>query len=142
MSSSKPRNEPLAVAAALTEAMNAHDIDAFVACFAEDYDSVQPAHPDRHFRGSAQVRANWSAMFAGVPDLRAELVSGTAEGDTAWTEWRWQGTHADGSPLDMAGVIVMGVRDGAMAWARLYMESVEVGAGIDAVVRELSGEGD
>ena len=32
-------------------AMNAHDIDAFVACFATDYRSEQPAHPDRAFSG-------------------------------------------------------------------------------------------
>jgi hypothetical protein len=122
------------VVTALAEAMNAHDIDAFVAQFAEDYDSEQPAHPDRAFRGREQVRANWSAMFAGVPDFRSELVSAAVEGDTVWSEWRWQGTG-----LEMAGVTVMGVRDGQIAWARLYVEPVEVGAGIDAVVRELSG---
>jgi uncharacterized protein (TIGR02246 family) len=131
--------EPLAVVTALLEATNAHDIDAFVALFAEDYDSEQPAHPDRHFRGRDQVRANWTAMFAGVPDFRSELVSAAARGDTAWTEWRWNGTHANGSRLDMAGLIVMGVRDGSIAWARLYIEPVEVGEGIDAVVRTLSG---
>jgi hypothetical protein len=101
-------------------AMNAHDIDAFVACFAADYDSVQPAHPDRAFRGREQVRANWSAVFSGVPDFRAE---------------------SDGGRLDMAGVIVLGVRDELVAWARLYVEPVEeAGAGIDAAVREMTAE--
>ena len=69
----------------LHEAMNAHDVEAFVACFAEDYDSVQPAHPDRAFRGREQVRANWSAVFSGVPDFRAELIRFTSVGDTAWS---------------------------------------------------------
>jgi ketosteroid isomerase-like protein len=95
----------------LQAAMNAHDLEAFVACFVEDYDSVQPAHPDRAFRGREQVRANWSAVFSGVPDFRAELVGVNAVGDTAWSEWRWQGTQIDGGRLDMAGVIVFGVRD-------------------------------
>ena len=53
------------IAERLAAAMNAHDIDAFVACFAPDYDSVQPAHPDRAFTGSEQVRKNWSEIFAG-----------------------------------------------------------------------------
>ena len=44
------------VAERLDAAMNAHDVDAFVALFADDYDSVQPAHPDRAFRGREQVR--------------------------------------------------------------------------------------
>ena len=72
-----------AVAAALAEATNAHDIDAFVSLFAPDYDSQQPAHPDRAFLGRDQVRANWSAVFAGVPDFRAELVATAVEADTS-----------------------------------------------------------
>jgi hypothetical protein len=124
------------VAERLNAAMNAHDIEAFVACFDPDYDSRQPAHPDRAFRGSGQVRANWSAIFEGVKDFRAELVRADAVGDVEWSEWRWQGTG-----LDMAGVIVGGVRDGRLAWARLYVEPVEVaGAGIEAAVRTMTGD--
>jgi hypothetical protein len=118
----------------LSAAMNARDIDAFVALFAPDYDSEQPAHPDRAFTGSEQVRANWSEVFAGVPDFRAELIGASADGDTVWSEWRWEGTG-----LEMAGVIVFGVRDGLFAWARLYVEPVERGEGIEAAVREISG---
>jgi len=128
---------PLGVAAAHARATNAHDIEAL---FSEEYDSEQPAHPDRRFRGRDQVRANWSAVFSGVPDFRAELVASAVDADTAWTEWRWHGTHADGSRLEMAGVIVMGVRNASIAWARLYVEPVEAaGEGIDAAVREMSG---
>jgi hypothetical protein len=122
-------------------AMNAHDIEAFVACFADDYDSAQPAHPDRAFRGREQVRANWSEVFAGVPDFHAELMRVDAVGDTAWSEWHWQGTQTDGGRLDMAGVIVFGVRDDRFAWARLYVEPVEqAGAGIEAAVRDMTAE--
>jgi ketosteroid isomerase-like protein len=131
---------PKAVAAALAEAMNAHDIDRFVSLFAADYDSRQPAHPDRAFVGRDQVRTNWSAVFSGVPDFRAELVATAVEADTLWSEWRWRGTHADGSSLDIAGVIVAGVQGGRLAWARLYVEPVESGGeGIDAAVRQMSG---
>jgi hypothetical protein len=129
------------VAERLMAAMNAHDIDAFVACFQEGYESEQPAHPDRAFTGSAQVRENWSAVFAGVPDFKAELVSVAAVGDVEWSEWRWRGTHADGTRLDMAGVIVAGVRDRRLAWARLYVEPVEHGGGgIRAAVRDMAGD--
>jgi ketosteroid isomerase-like protein len=131
---------PPGVAAALARAMNAHDIEAFVSLFAEEYDSEQPAHPDRRFRGRDQVRANWSAVFSGVPDFRAELVASAVDSDTAWTEWRWHGTHADSTRLNMVGVVVMGVRNASIAWARLYVEPVDAaGDGIDAAVREMSG---
>ena len=62
-------------------------------------------------------------------------------GDVAWSEWRWEGTQADGGRLDMAGVIVFGVRDDLVAWARLYVEPVEeAGAGVEAAVREMTAE--
>jgi ketosteroid isomerase-like protein len=131
---------PGVVAAALADAMNAHDLEAFVSLFAPDYDSRQPVHPDRAFVGREQVRANWSAVFSGVPDFHADLVATAVEDDTLWSEWRWQGTHEDGSRLDMAGVVVFGVQGGRIAWARLYVEPVESGGeGIDAAVRDMSG---
>jgi ketosteroid isomerase-like protein len=123
------------IAERLAAAFNAHDIDAFVALFASDYESEQPAHPDRAFTGSEQVRKNWSEVFAGVPDFRAELLRASADGDTEWSEWRWTGTG-----LDMAGVMLLGVRDGLIAWARLYVEPVEHGEGIEAAVREMTGD--
>jgi hypothetical protein len=119
----------------LAAAMNAHDLDAFVALFAPDYDSAQPAHPDRAFTGSEQVRANWSEVFAGVPDFHAELLRTTADGSTEWSEWHWTGTG-----LEMSGVTVMGIRDEKIAWGRLYMEHVEHGEGIEAAVREMTGD--
>jgi hypothetical protein len=89
------------------------------------------------------VRENWSAIFEGVPDFRAELVATARDGETEWSEWRWRGTQADGTELDMAGVIVCGVSGGLISWARLYVEQLEEeGAGIDAAVREISGESD
>ncbi len=128
------------IAERLNSALNAHDIDAFIACFDEDYDSEQPAHPARAFHGREQARENWSAIFSGVPDFVSELIRVTAAGDTEWSEWHWRGMQSDGVALDMAGVIICGVRDGRMRWARLYVEPVErAGAGIDAAVRRMTG---
>jgi ketosteroid isomerase-like protein len=115
----------LGIVERLRDAMNARDIDALVDCFADDYDSVQPAHPGRAFHGNDQVRANWTEMFTGVPDLHAEILGSAVEGDTVWTEWSWTGTRADGEAFAMIGVTVIGVASGRLAWARLYMEPVE-----------------
>jgi ketosteroid isomerase-like protein len=128
------------VAERLAAAMNAHDIDAFVDCFEPDYESSQPVHPDRAFRGRDQVRQNWSSIFASVQDFTAQIVRADAAGDVEWSEWRWHGTHQDGSPLEDAGVMVCGIREGRVGWARLYLEPVERdGAGIDAAVRRIAG---
>ena len=137
-----PRSEattaPEAVLDRLQAAMNSHDLATFLACFAEDYASAQPAHPDRTFRGRAQVERNWSAMFAGLPDFRAELLRRAQTGADVWAEWRWTGTRADGTHLDARGVTIFGVEEGRLAWGRLYMEDVDAGSGIDAAVRQLA----
>ena len=126
----------------LNAAMNAHDLEAFLASFQEDYESEQPAHPDRAFQGREQVRSNWSAIFDGVPDFRSQLLGSAVDGDTIWSEWHWQGTQSDGTPLDMVGVIVCGVSEGRISWARLYIEPVEqAGAGIESAVRGMTGDG-
>lgn len=129
----------MSVSARLHDAMNAHDLDAFLDCFHHDYRSEQPVHPGRGFGGRDQVQANWSAIFASVSDFRAELLGHCEEETREWSEWRWTGTREDGSALDMAGVIVVGTRDGRIAWGRLYVEPVEVvEENIDEAVRRMT----
>jgi ketosteroid isomerase-like protein len=135
--------DPRAVISRLTAAQNARDVDAFVACFAPDYESEQPLHPARAFTGAEQVRANWSQILGAVTDFHAEVLRSAVDGDTVFAEVRWTGTKADGSPLDEGGVIVLGVRDDRVAWGRLYVAEVErAGDGIDAVVRDMAGTGE
>jgi len=124
----------------LRDRMNAHDAQGMAALFAPDYRSEQPAHPNRGFGGHEQVATNWSAMFSGVPDLTAEVVSEVTVGATCWAEWVWHGHHIDGSPFEMRGTtIVELVHDGLIAEMRLYMEPVERnGLAIDDAVRNLS----
>ena len=125
----------------LVTAQNAHDIEALVACFAPDYSSEQPVHPDRAFRGNVQVRKNWTSIFAGVADFHAELLDAAVEGETAWGEFEWRGTRADGSALHSRGVIIGRVRDGMLDAARLYMSDVDdAGRGIDTAVQGMAGK--
>jgi ketosteroid isomerase-like protein len=124
----------------LVERMNAHDLDGVVGLMHPDYHSEQPAHPAREFGTSAQVRANWDAMFRGIPDFRAELLRSTDDGQTCWTEWHWRGNRTDGSPFDMRGVAIFELRDDRIAAARLYMEPVEHdGTDIEQAVENQSG---
>lgn len=124
----------------LVVAMNAHDLDAAAGFFHEDYRSEQPAHPGRAFVGRAQMRTNWGAMFAGVPDFRAEICRSVQDGDTAWTEWRWSGTGSDGQAFEMRGVTLFEITDDQIAAGRLYLEEVERKVvGIEQAVETLSG---
>jgi hypothetical protein len=65
--------DPRAVIDRLTAAQNAHDLEAMLACFQEDYRSEQPLFPARTFEGIDQVRANWSALLEAVPDFHADI---------------------------------------------------------------------
>jgi limonene-1,2-epoxide hydrolase len=126
----------------LLDAMNRHDLDAFVACFDRTYHSEQPVHPERTFSGSDQVRTNWGAIFAGVADFHAELLRSAQRDDSWWAEWVWRGTRADGSTLDVRGVTIFGIRDERITWGRLYLEDVDTsGAGIDSAVRQIAEGG-
>ena len=124
----------------LVVAMNAHDLDAAAGFFHEDYRSEQPAHPGRAFVGRAQMRANWEAMFAGIPDFRAEICRSVQDGDTTWTEWRWSGTRRDGQAFEMRGVTLFEITDDQIVAGQLYLEEVERKvAGIEQAVETLSG---
>jgi ketosteroid isomerase-like protein len=137
------QNHGGAVSERLVQAMNAHDLDAEVACFRDDYRSEQPAHPARTFIGREQVRQNWSKLFESIPDFRAELLRLAVVGDEEWAEWLWHGTKDDGTPLDERGVTIFGIRQGQIAWARLYLEETErEGADITETVRRMAGQKD
>ncbi len=108
------------VVARLHNAINQHDLEAFLECFDPDYQSEQPVHPGRGFGGREQVRENWSNIFESFPDFKAELLRHTADGDTVWAEWHWSATG-----LNIRGVTIMGVEEERIVWGRLYMEYVE-----------------
>lgn len=128
------------IAQRLVDAVNAHDLDALERCFAPDFVNETPAHPARSFTGSDQVRRNWTQILAGVPDLRAEIVRQSVDGDTVWSEWEMRGNRRDGTPHLMRGVSILGVEGGRFAWVRFYLEPVEQGGpGIDAAVRAQVG---
>ena len=53
------------------------------------------------------------------------------------------GTKEDGTAFEERGVSIFGIRDGRIAWARLYLEETErEGAGIDETVRRMTGRED
>ena len=124
----------------LAAAVNAHDLDALVACFSPDYRNETPAHPRRGFRGAAQVRRNWEQIFAAVPDLTARVLRSAVAGEEVWTEWEHVGTRRDGVTHRMRGVVILGLAGGRFSWARFYLEPVDDAAGdADAVVASILG---
>ena len=126
----------------LAAAANGHDLDALVGCFAPDYRNETPAHPAPGFTGRDQVRRNWEQIFAVMPDLTATVLRSACDGDVVWSEWQMTGTRPDGIAMQMAGVVIFGVRGGLFSWARFYLEPVQAGgADVSQAVRQHVGAG-
>jgi ketosteroid isomerase-like protein len=120
----------------LVTATNAHDVDAIVDCFTEDYRNETPAHPARSFVGREQVRRNWTQILSALPDLHVEVTARAVTGDDIWSEWVHTATRPDGSSHRMCGVMIMRVHDGRASSVRFYLEPVdEGGVTVDVAVR-------
>jgi ketosteroid isomerase-like protein len=119
-------------------AANRHDLEAMVSQFAEDYRNTTPVHPARSFTGSAQVRKNWTALFAGLPDLTLTVHdAATGPDGKVWMEWSNRGTRPDGSVQQAAGVAIFTLRDDKIAAAQFYLEPVDQDSGdVNEAVRE------
>ena len=129
--------------ARLEQATNAHDVSEVEACFAADYRNETPAHPERGFTGRDQVRRNWEQIFAAIPNLTAQVLRSAVNGDEVWSEWEHRGTRQDGSAHLMRGVIIFGLADELLSWARFYLEPVQDGGGnVDAaLLRQVGAAG-
>ncbi len=126
----------LALIERLRDAVNRHDLEALAGCFARDFVNETPIHPARSFQGRDQVRKNWAQIFAGVPDIEADILRSSVDGASAWTEWEMRGTRRDGVRHLMRGVSIFGVDDDQFTSVRFYLEPVEEGgAAVDAAVR-------
>ncbi len=138
-----PSSGPLAVIERLIAALNRHDLDAFTACFSPGYRSEQPLHPDRAFRGSDQVRRNWAAVFAGMPDVHWEVLRSAVAGNTVWIEVEASGTRiSDGAHVALGGVLINEIGGERIVASRIYFDEIAKGGeGIDASIAELY-EGD
>ena len=124
----------------LHDAVNRHDLEALASCFAQDFVNETPMHPARSFTGREQVRKNWAQIFTGVPNLEADMLHSSVEGNFVWTEWEMRGTRRDGVRHLMRGVSIFEVGEGEFTSVRFYLEPVEEGGiGVDAAVKQAVG---
>lgn len=137
MPSTTPTADQVSVVERVVAAINAHDLDAMVACFAPDYVNETPVHPARSFTGREQVRQNWTMILGAMPDVRAEILGLAVDQDTVWTEQEHRGTRPDGSPHVMRGVVILTVTDDLISRARFYLEPLDDSdQGVGTVLRQ------
>jgi len=118
-------SSPKGVFERMIQAANRHDLEAMVACYAADYRSEQPCHPERNFVGPAGVRKNWRFFFTTIPDIQIKILGEVEEGDTVWAELHFHGTQTDGKKHAVRGVTLLGIQADQIIWARMYIETVQ-----------------
>lgn len=113
----------------LRAAINSHDPQQVADCFTVDYRAEVPHRPAEGFTGSAQVLANWTAIFNRLSDVRAQVLRRATSGTELWSEWEIVGTGPGGAPVVLTGPAVMTVRDGQIASSRFYLSPVAADPG-------------
>jgi hypothetical protein len=97
-------------------AWNAHDLDAVLAHYRDDFEFASPyivqiaGEPSGVLVGKAAVRAYWSAALARIPDLRFELVDVLAGVDALTIYYRGhRGMAAEVFLLDDEGWVARSI---------------------------------
>ena len=134
-----PAPSPADVVRSLHRATVNHDLDGIVAHFSADYTLDDPIHPHRSFRGVDQVRRNWSAILAGMPDLVLDERRLVADGATVWTEIALRGHRPDGLEQVLRGVMIFRVAGDVIESGTFYLAPVVPdGLDADAAVRAVA----
>src|SRR5678816_2798121 len=84
---------------AITDAFNAHDLDAIMEFFADDCSFDMPRGPEpwgQRFTGKAAVREGLATRFKGLPDVHYGDDSHWISGNRGVSEWLLTGTTLDG----------------------------------------------
>ena len=113
---------------AITEAFNAHDLDAIMEFFAEDCSLDMPRGPDawgRRFTGKAEVREGLAARFKGLPDVHYGEGRHWARGNRGVSEWLLTGTTPEGVAVRVRGCDHWEFRDGKVIRKDSYWKIVE-----------------
>lgn len=138
-SSAKPQRPRKAattkVAKAYFAALNAHDADAAVACWA--IGGQDCLHGQREVVAPEGVRAFAEELLGAIPDLRFDIHDLTSEGERCVVRYtlrgtfagpgRWTGIEPNGAELALPGVDVVVVRDDLIVRNDAYVDSMTVG---------------
>ncbi len=101
---------PEAVAQALVDAINAHDLDAVLRAYAPDSVARRLPGGEEFLRGQADIRAKFVSLLAKNPEVRIEIVGRIVHGD--YVIDREKVTGLAGGAAASFGAVVYEIRDG------------------------------
>ena len=112
----------------LLDAFNAHDVDAVMACFADDCVMDMPRGPapgGLRLVGKDQVREGVQSRFDGIPDIHYGDDRHFVCGDRAASEWTIRGTKRDGERIEVRGCDLFELADGKITRKDSFWKIVE-----------------
>ena len=113
---------------AITDAFNAHDLDAIMRFFADDCSFDMPRGPDpwgQRFTGKVAVRAALATRFKGLPDVHYGDGRHWVSGNLGVSEWLLTGTTPDGRRVRVRGCDHWEFRDGKVIRKDSYWKIVD-----------------
>ncbi|MCW5747007.1 MAG: nuclear transport factor 2 family protein [Alphaproteobacteria bacterium] len=104
-----------------------HDVEGIVEAFADDGEFRNARGPDvwgKSYRGKAEIRAFFTALFAASPDVQWRHTAEFVAGDRAVTEWHRTATLADGTRQAWLGCDLYTFRGGKILLKDTYIKVV------------------
>jgi steroid delta-isomerase-like uncharacterized protein len=111
---------------AFAEAWNRHDVEALMSFMTDDCVFEASAGPDicgTRYVGRDAVRAGFAEVWATFPDAHWGDARHLVQGTRGISEWRFTGTRADGSRVEVHGCDVFTFRDGKIAVKDSYRKN-------------------
>jgi steroid delta-isomerase-like uncharacterized protein len=108
---------------AFAEAWNRHDVEALMSFMTDDCVFEASAGPDicgTRYVGRGAVRAGFAEVWATFPDAHWGDARHLVQGTRGISEWRFTGTRADGSRVEVHGCDVFTFRDGKIAVKNVF----------------------
>ena len=104
-----------------------HDVEAIVSSFAEDGVFRNAKGPDvsgRSYKGRAEIRAFFEALFANSPNIQWRHTAEYVCGDRAVTEWHRTATTTGGEKQEWLGCDLYTFRDNMIVLKDTYIKVV------------------
>jgi hypothetical protein len=115
--SDRPLSDAEDVLRRYVNAKEERDLEALVACWADDIEAYHPLRPDRSWRGIDTYRRAWAAILSN-PEVPFELVHADVVGNRIYSETLTH--HNDGRVVPCFSILE--VENGKIRRARVYTD--------------------
>ena len=129
--------ERRALAEAAISALNAGDLDAFLACGSEDveFTSMVAEAEGTVYRGHEGMRAWWETVRGAFEDIRWDLLDVQGSDDRAVAHFRISGTLG-GAPVQQTMWQAVKFREGKATWWAFFRSETEAFEAVGLRLRE------